>query len=212
MLFLNVNFHSFTDKRCSGKQECGVKVYELVDHSKPCPLELSSYMEASFVCVSGNSWVLKTLWICKAASIRTYYRNGPGQQVGYALKLNKKQQFNIMKHFFFFNSYADRKCSGSASCEINIFELLPKFRPCPVELSSYLQASFSCVPGKDYMLWSRSVYNCLISHFCLQKLCRQRMLREGCLYFSCQRSHANFHTMPHGTFLLSWNFIPMLSW
>ena len=34
--------------------ECELDVHELIKYSRPCPLELSSYLEASFTCVHGN--------------------------------------------------------------------------------------------------------------------------------------------------------------
>ena len=45
---------SFADAECSGKVNCQYKVRDLVDVAQPCPLELSSYHEASFKCLSGN--------------------------------------------------------------------------------------------------------------------------------------------------------------
>ena len=45
---------SFADTECSGKINCEYKVRDLVDIAQPCPLELSSYHEASFICVSGK--------------------------------------------------------------------------------------------------------------------------------------------------------------
>ena len=49
-----MNFQSFADKRCSGKEICQVKVHELVEHFQPCPLELSSYLSAAHKCIPGN--------------------------------------------------------------------------------------------------------------------------------------------------------------
>ncbi len=50
----SVNLQSFADQWCSGKKLCSKNVYEIVGYSKPCPLELSSYLEAAFICVPGN--------------------------------------------------------------------------------------------------------------------------------------------------------------
>ena len=60
---------SFADKQCSGKTNCQFKVSDIVHNSIiPCPLELSSYLEAAFGCIDGkqaplqlflNSGVLK---------------------------------------------------------------------------------------------------------------------------------------------------------
>ena len=45
---------SLGDAKCSGLTDCELDVHELIKYSKPCPVELSSYLEASFTCVHGN--------------------------------------------------------------------------------------------------------------------------------------------------------------
>ncbi len=45
--------------------------------------------------------------------------------------------------------YVDTRCSGRRACTINIPDpVLDKVQPCPGDLKSYLQASFSCVRGE----------------------------------------------------------------
>ena len=47
--------------------------------------------------------------------------------------------------------YVDSKCSGRRSCTINIPDpVLDKVQPCPGDLKSYLQASYSCIKGKVF--------------------------------------------------------------
>ena len=78
---------------------------------RPCPLELSSYLEASHTCVSGNLKIIK---------------------------------FNGDLY-----SFADKECSGKPSCQFHVTELVRRnIKPCPLELSSYLEASQICVPSK----------------------------------------------------------------
>ena len=64
----------------------------------------------------------------------------------------------------FFLSYADMKCSGRPNCHIDVMLLIKHSKPCPLELSSYLEASFTCINGK-------TIFNL--------KLCRSGMLRKG---------------------------------
>ena len=50
------------DEKCSGKSECEIIVAFLAYHGpKPCPVELSSYMEASFTCVNGRHYKKNTM-------------------------------------------------------------------------------------------------------------------------------------------------------
>ncbi len=53
-LTLFVYLQSFADGRCSGIGTCKIKVHELVEHAQPCPLELSSYLSASYICIPGK--------------------------------------------------------------------------------------------------------------------------------------------------------------
>ena len=46
--------------------------------------------------------------------------------------------------------YLDSKCSGRRSCTINIPDrVLDKVLPCPGDLKSYLQASYTCIKGTE---------------------------------------------------------------
>ena len=44
-------------------------------------------------------------------------------------------------------SHADALCSARPKCEIPTPTLIFHFKPCPVELSAFLEASYKCVPG-----------------------------------------------------------------
>lgn len=45
--------------------------------------------------------------------------------------------------------HMDKICSGKQSCYLEIQdETLQKMHPCPKELMSFLEAEYSCVPGK----------------------------------------------------------------
>ena len=60
--------------------------------------------------------------------------------------------------------YLDSKCSGRRSCTINIPDrVLDKVLPCPGDLKSYLQASYTCIKGTE----SHSIcfsYNSNVNH------------------------------------------------
>jgi len=46
-------------------------------------------------------------------------------------------------------SLADHRCSGRVSCKISVTEIpLIGIRPCPDDLTSYLEIGYHCVPGK----------------------------------------------------------------
>ncbi len=60
-----LSIRSHADKKCSGTSACELDVMILIKHSKPCPLELSSYLEASYSCVSGN----ETLFLSEVLQI-----------------------------------------------------------------------------------------------------------------------------------------------
>ena len=42
----------------------------------------------------------------------------------------------------------DKMCSGRTSCEVAVNALVFETKPCPMELRSYLQASYICIPGR----------------------------------------------------------------
>ena len=45
-------------------------------------------------------------------------------------------------------SILDKKCSGRSSCQFAVNSLVFETKPCPIELRSYLQARYTCLPGK----------------------------------------------------------------
>lgn len=45
-------------------------------------------------------------------------------------------------------AYVDAKCSGRRSCTFSVFESLRKYHPCPSDISSYLQAKYTCLKGE----------------------------------------------------------------
>ena len=45
--------------------------------------------------------------------------------------------------------YLDYRCSGRRRCELSVSDAeLVRTRPCPQDLSSYLDATYTCVPGE----------------------------------------------------------------
>ena len=54
---------------------------------------------------------------------------------------------------YFLQSFADSKCSGKQSCQLDVYDIAKSVAksgiepPCPLELSSYLQAGHSCLEG-----------------------------------------------------------------
>jgi len=49
----------------------------------------------------------------------------------------------------------DRKCSGRPTCHVTIPDAaLHNVHPCPRELMPYLEASYSCLPGKHTIPWA----------------------------------------------------------
>ena len=58
---------SFVDEQCSGQIQCEFRGVNLVFHGvAPCPLELSSYLEASYRCVPGRIFNTDSIRPCKA--------------------------------------------------------------------------------------------------------------------------------------------------
>jgi len=46
-------------------------------------------------------------------------------------------------------SYLNRVCSGRSACDVSVPNTeLHAFRPCNGQLTTYMEASYSCVPGK----------------------------------------------------------------
>ena len=118
----------YADNVCSGKATCEISTPTLILHSQPCPLELSSYFEASFKCVAGI--------------------------------LN-----NCQLHFIFMQSFANKECSGKESCQIRVHDLIPHFKPCPVELSSFMETSYKCLGGKTVVFNDRFAKLCSIEGY-----------------------------------------------
>ena len=53
--------------------------------------------------------------------------------------------------------YVDRVCSGRSTCEISVASpQLHEFRPCPEQLTMYLEATYSCLTGQ--MLYNELSY------------------------------------------------------
>ena len=56
---------------------------------------------------------------------------------------------------WFLQSFVDPICSGMTDCRLKIGDIVYHgFQPCPLELSSFLQASYSCIEDihqKDYV-------------------------------------------------------------
>ena len=105
-------FCRFTDKKCSGLKSCDFQVNDMVHYGvRPCPLELSSYLEASYKCLQSN-------------------------------------MFKTYCYFVNLHSFADARCSGKLECEMEVARLVYHTSPCPRELSSYLQAGYTCVSGR----------------------------------------------------------------
>ncbi len=118
----SVTLHSFADQSCSARVSCDLDVHDFIKLFHPCPRELSSYLEASYICIPGKFDKISKLWINKNVT-------------------------NVNLH-----SFADKRCSGTSSCQIKVHEFLEKFYPCPRELSSYLEASYLCLPGNTSTL------------------------------------------------------------
>lgn len=45
--------------------------------------------------------------------------------------------------------YADEKCSGRTSCRIPVPDIsVAGITPCPEDLTSYFEVTYTCIPGK----------------------------------------------------------------
>jgi len=50
-------------------------------------------------------------------------------------------------------SYVDRVCSGKSACDVSVASPeLHEFRPCPKQLTMYLEATYSCLSGQSYFV------------------------------------------------------------
>ena len=82
--FSFVNLQSFTDKMCSGKTSCQYHVTEIMRNNiQPCPLELSSYLAASFQCVPSNEILNFNIgsMFCKALQITCALQRFPANSI-----------------------------------------------------------------------------------------------------------------------------------
>lgn len=59
---------------------------------------------------------------------------------------------------------ADKRCSGRRECEVRIPDAeLDMTKPCFKELKTYLEASYTCVPGKTFQsTFTGNNHNCLV--------------------------------------------------
>ena len=81
----------------------------------------------------------------------------------------RKSIFSIVYFIFFTYSFADSKCSGRASCEIvGAVMAINGIRPCPLELSTYLQAGYICLTGISYNPECLGVVLFQITNTCIQ--------------------------------------------
>ena len=94
----------------------------------------------------------------------------PRRSVNQSFSMTELQSFvqsrDTQEFLSYFPSYADDLCSGKGSCEIPTRDLIVHFKPCPLELSAYLEASHSCVPGKN--LTTRFMFFYVLAKFCRQ--------------------------------------------
>ena len=51
--------------------------------------------------------------------------------------------------------YSDSRCSGRPSCIIKVPDISSEegIRPCPEDLTSYFEASYTCIPGNHFVIW-----------------------------------------------------------
>ena len=68
-------------------------------------------------------------------------------------------------YFIFMQSFANKECSGKESCQIRVHDLIPYFKPCPVELSSFMEASYKCLAGKTVVFNDKFAKLCLIEGY-----------------------------------------------
>ena len=54
-------------------------------------------------------------------------------------------------------SFMDMKCSGQRACVILTSSLIGEgFHPCPVNVMSYIEASYECIPGDNIQMYKKS--------------------------------------------------------
>ncbi len=141
-------YFSHADVECSGKRQCNVQVLLLALKFTPCPRELSSYLEASYICLPGIHkvfiFMVSSMCLCMCHS-------HPNWSEKILLDIPNTEDVNLQRVFFIFiitfPSYVDKECSGQSQCNVQVPLLVFQFTPCPRELSAYLEASYVCLPG-----------------------------------------------------------------
>ena len=161
-----VNLQSFADTLCSGKPSCQYRATEIMRNNiQPCPLELSSYLSASYVCLTRNFF---TKWIPLVQLCRRYVLREGFLPIPYCWDLDEKHKalpsriilllwrephlhskysnHVLLSFVSFVQSFADGRCSGRQFCQFRVTDIMHNnIKPCPLELSSYFEASHMCL-------------------------------------------------------------------
>ncbi len=116
-----VYLQSFVDGKCSGRQQCEVQVPFLVFKFTPCPRELSSYLESSYVCLPGMALSMQK---CEFAKHLVRDR----VVLFYSMLLIILTWEAFLSSLY---SYADARCSGKQECKMEVLLLPRNFNPCP---------------------------------------------------------------------------------
>ncbi len=125
---------------------------ELVhENIRPCPLELSTYLEASNICINSTEFFLDTkniiIYSC-SRYIFCFIFAKPQRHMSRNTNVLRWCTVFYGIHLvirIFLQSFADAKCSGKTSCLLRLAELVyHKIKPCPMELPPYLEAGYSC--------------------------------------------------------------------
>ena len=169
-----MSLQSYADGICSGRSSCELHVSDLLKTSfKPCPLELSSYLEASFSCLLRYLDLIPFFVIAKLCRWKVFWKGQCQLHVSNLLMTDIKPcPLELSSYFeasftcingnvlnskapidfrcFDLQSFADGVCSARTSCLLRVSSLLnTNYQPCPLELSSYLEASSTCVKGRS---------------------------------------------------------------
>lgn len=74
----HVDVHRLLAAKCSARHRCHVSVASLVpDHSQPCHADYRSYLEASYTCIKGNSFISITPYVTVNVTAMQYYCGCP---------------------------------------------------------------------------------------------------------------------------------------
>ena len=200
----------------------GVKVVNLQSLKQPvCVFDKVSVTPsaldvpgARFTCTNSSDTHNPAPWNClhtwKPALLVSLVNYLAFEDVGRALQIKKNLGFNqertcqwslfvsISFLLSFLWSLGDARCSGRRQCELDVHELIKYSRPCPVELSSYFESSFLCVPGINLQFFHRIFFFCFIS-----KLCRWGMLWNAFLSNWSSWTVQTLHALPIGTVIIS---------